>query len=313
MAISRTGTFTEVDSSVQSSSISITIPADAEILVVLVEGYALSSAIFGANSMTINGLAMTRAIFYDADSNVHGTAIYYRVSPPTGSQTLAWSWSNALTLGAIMACVCYKGIDTASPIVDAKANHVNASNTTISVTALTHGANDLTVGVAGCDSSGTPDVDTGGQTKILESATFNGAKVAVAEIVNSGTFTALTCDFPSACAVVLAVSSVSYTPPFNPVKKNEDFQIRIALENFAALGEFKANPTIAAGDFKVDIDGAGFANLSVLPSVSPAGSVAVLVTLPAAEMNGDVITFTAIDQTSPKEWRDFFFSMPTTQ
>ena len=100
--------------------------------------------------------------------------------------------------------------------------------------------------------------------------------------------------------------------PYNPPIKNEDFLIRISLEDFANPGNFKANPTIAAGDFKVDIDGGGLTNLATLASVSPAASVLVLVTLSAAEMNGDVITLVCIDQTSPKEWSDLVISIPTT-
>jgi len=100
--------------------------------------------------------------------------------------------------------------------------------------------------------------------------------------------------------------------PYNPPNKNQDFLIRIALEDFTNPGSFKANPTIAAGDFKVTIDGAALTNLSTLPSVSPAGSILVLLTLSAAEMNGDVITIVGIDQTSPKEWSDFVISIPTT-
>lgn len=100
--------------------------------------------------------------------------------------------------------------------------------------------------------------------------------------------------------------------PYNPPKSGEDFQIRIALQDMATPGSFKANPTIAAGDFKVDIDGAGFNNLTTTPSVSPASGIAVLLTLSAAEMTGGVISIQGIDQTSPKEWADFFMSIPTT-
>lgn len=103
------------------------------------------------------------------------------------------------------------------------------------------------------------------------------------------------------------------TAPYNPPKKNEDFLIRISLYDMAVAGAFKANPTLSTGDFKVAIDGAGLTNLGTLPSVSPAGSVLVLITLSAAEMNGDVISIVGIDQTSPKEWSDFVLSIPTTQ
>ena len=100
--------------------------------------------------------------------------------------------------------------------------------------------------------------------------------------------------------------------PYNPPKKNEDFLIRVALEDYAAPGNFKSNPTIAAGDFKVAIDATALANLATLPSVSPASTVCVLITLSLTEMNGDVITVVGIDQTNPKEWSDIVLSIPTT-
>ena len=98
----------------------------------------------------------------------------------------------------------------------------------------------------------------------------------------------------------------------NPPKKNQAFAIRIALSDMAVAGSYKANPTLAAGDFKVDIDGAGLTNFTNLPTVSPAASVLVAFSMTAAEMNGDVITMVCIDQTSPKEWADFVLSIPTT-
>src|SRR3990167_10717607 len=101
--------------------------------------------------------------------------------------------------------------------------------------------------------------------------------------------------------------------PYNPTAKNQGFKIRMGGESMSSPGSFQVNPTIAAGDFQVDIDGGGYANLATLPSVSPAGSTDILLTLSSAEMNGDVITVTGIDQTSPKEWADFKMPIPTTQ
>lgn len=100
--------------------------------------------------------------------------------------------------------------------------------------------------------------------------------------------------------------------PYNPPVKNEDFKIRISLEDYANPGNFKTNPTLAAGDFKVSIDGGALTNLTTLPTVSPAAGPLVLLELSAAEMNGDVISIVCIDQTSPKEWADFVLSIPTT-
>ena len=101
--------------------------------------------------------------------------------------------------------------------------------------------------------------------------------------------------------------------PYNPPKKNEDFKIRIALEDMANAGSLKSNPTLAAGDFKVDKDGGGLTNTTTTPSVSPSNTVCVLVDLSSTEMNADVVTVVGVDQTVPKEWADFFLSIPTTQ
>lgn len=100
--------------------------------------------------------------------------------------------------------------------------------------------------------------------------------------------------------------------PYNPPKKNEDFIIRISFADMAVPGSFKSNPTIAAGDFKVDKDGGGLTNLSTLPSVDPASTVLVKITLSNTEMNADVVTLVCVDQTTPKEWADFVLSIPTT-
>lgn len=100
--------------------------------------------------------------------------------------------------------------------------------------------------------------------------------------------------------------------PYNPPVKGEDFIIRVALEDMSTAGSFKSNPTIASGDFKVDKDGGGLNNLSTLPSVDPAGTTLVKITLSSTEMNADVVTVVCIDQTNPKEWADLVFSIPTT-
>lgn len=100
--------------------------------------------------------------------------------------------------------------------------------------------------------------------------------------------------------------------PYNPPVKGEDFIFRLALEDAALPGSFKANPTIAAGDFQVSKDGGALANLATLPSVEPASSIWVKVTLSATEMTADTVVIQAIDQTATKEWNDFALCIPTT-
>ena len=72
----------------------------------------------------------------------------------------------------------------------------------------------------------------------------------------------------------------------------------------AGSTNLQANPTIASGDFKISKDGGAFANLTTLPSVSPASGVQVLVQLSATECEASRIVITAIDQTATKEWVD---------
>lgn len=100
--------------------------------------------------------------------------------------------------------------------------------------------------------------------------------------------------------------------PYNPPIKNQDFIVRVALRSYASPHRFQSSPTIAAGDFKVDKDGGGLTNLSTLPSVDPAASKLVKITLSSTEMNADVVTVVCSDQTDPPEWADYCFSIPTT-
>lgn len=69
------------------------------------------------------------------------------------------------------------------------------------------------------------------------------------------------------------------------------------------------NPTIAAGDFQVSIDGGSFANLTTLPTAIDS-SAAVLVSLSASEMDGDNIVVRAQDQAG-SEWSDTYVHIQT--
>jgi hypothetical protein len=100
--------------------------------------------------------------------------------------------------------------------------------------------------------------------------------------------------------------------PYNPPTKNEDFIIGIGVPEVDDSTTLKVSPTIAAGDFQVSKDFGAFANLTTLPSVLPAGSQQIKITLSATEMNADVVTIRCVDQTATKEWADYMFSIPTT-
>jgi hypothetical protein len=88
-------------------------------------------------------------------------------------------------------------------------------------------------------------------------------------------------------------------------KKNVAYAFYIALVD-VSTGDFKANPTLAAGDFKVSTDGSAFTNLATLPIVDPAGSTGVKVDLSTSEMNGDKILVQCIDAAG-NEWSEAIF------
>lgn len=97
----------------------------------------------------------------------------------------------------------------------------------------------------------------------------------------------------------------------DPIIKNVAWTGHVFLADMGAGGAFKASPTLAAGDFKVSIDGGAFANLATLPVVDPAAGTAVKIALSATEMNGDEIVVACIDQDATKEWADLGLALKT--
>lgn len=100
----------------------------------------------------------------------------------------------------------------------------------------------------------------------------------------------------------------TYVPP----KKSTAYIIYVGLPDSALAYAYKSNPTLAAGDAKVSIDGGALANLTTLPAVTPASSKMVKISLSTSEMNGDNITVVLSDQTAPPEWADVIVNIPTS-
>lgn len=87
--------------------------------------------------------------------------------------------------------------------------------------------------------------------------------------------------------------------------KGEAYTFKVALVDQANPKLFKSAPTLAAGDVKVDTDGAGMANIASLPSAS--GKI-VTVSLSSGEMNGDSISVLFSDAAGD-EWCDYFIEL----
>lgn len=161
MAITQTGTALRFAPGYANSgtvSSTITVPADAEIVLVGVVGYAGVANVFSAGGMTFtkggSGTAMTSAVTgstgADNNTGLQQAALFYQVLPDTGTnKTLTWDWvgTAGLTLDAIVSVIFFKGIDTASAVRDAKG--AQAANTPFTTPTLTASSGDLIVAWAG--------------------------------------------------------------------------------------------------------------------------------------------------------------------
>lgn len=94
-------------------------------------------------------------------------------------------------------------------------------------------------------------------------------------------------------------------------RKNVAFSFYASLTSQVDTKLFQVNPTLAAGDVKVSVDGGALGNITTLPVVTPAGSREVLVSLSAAEMNGDNIIVQFVDAAGA-EWCDLVVNIQTT-
>lgn len=98
----------------------------------------------------------------------------------------------------------------------------------------------------------------------------------------------------------------------NPPTKAAAFEFSVPMKSWASPGLFQDSPTIAAGDFQISKDGGAYANLTNLPTNSPAGSEQVEVVLTTTETNCDRWVVRWKDQTVPPEWVPDTFTVLTT-
>jgi hypothetical protein len=100
-------------------------------------------------------------------------------------------------------------------------------------------------------------------------------------------------------------------PSYVTPKRGVAFITYVALVSQANTKLFQSNPTIAAGDWKLSKDGGALNNLATLPSVEPASSVMVKISLSATEMEADNVTIVGIDA-SGSEWCSLVINIQTS-
>jgi hypothetical protein len=189
-----------------SGSVSVTIPSDAEIVLVYVNHYEGGTVYAFPNpTTTLGGQNCTQLQeCSDTENNNQGCLEYIKTSVSgTGSKTFTWDdGSRLLTNGIGGALLVYvKGINTTTPIKDSGKNETGDD-----VTGLTAASGDMIFGFTSSDSSTTV---TGDSQISIYNDTMDGAAYTGAAYEESEGDYYSTGAYPCACAVVLAVAAAS--------------------------------------------------------------------------------------------------------
>ena len=98
---------------------------------------------------------------------------------------------------------------------------------------------------------------------------------------------------------------------YQPPKRGVEYIFYTSLVSQADAKLLKANPTLAAGDVVISKDGGAFANLTTLPTVTPAAGKGVKVTVSATEMTADNVLIIFSDAAGA-EWCDLSVNVATS-
>lgn len=118
---------------------SITVPADAELMILTVNGFSGEINYYSGGSIAIDGQALSVAFDGDSDDTVQQAMIYSMdVRSLTGTRAITWDWagSNDNGCGANVHYAFYKGVDMTSPIRDSGGQSGFNDFTTGSLTAV---------------------------------------------------------------------------------------------------------------------------------------------------------------------------------
>lgn len=164
-------------------SSSVTVPADAELVVVAVSGWRSTANPFSGGSMTFTkggvDTAMTPVIGGDSNTSYNYVGMFYLALPDTGSgKSLKWDWEGSAVMnGAPVFSVTYwKGVDTSSPVRDSDgAQNSDTPYTTPTLTAI---SGDLILAWAGGLAGAEATVDSWSNLTELAEITIDPANGA---------------------------------------------------------------------------------------------------------------------------------------
>lgn len=95
-----------------------------------------------------------------------------------------------------------------------------------------------------------------------------------------------------------------------PAKRGVEYIFYVSLVQQADTKLFQSNPTLAAGDVTISKDGGAFANLTTLPTVTPASGKSVKVTVSNTEMTADNVLIVFSDAAGA-QWCDLSINIQT--
>ena len=95
-----------------------------------------------------------------------------------------------------------------------------------------------------------------------------------------------------------------------PAKRAVEYIFYVSLVQQADTKLLQANPTLAAGDVTISKDGGAFANLTTLPTVTPASGKSVKVTVSNTEMTADNVLILFSDAAGA-QWCDLSINIQT--
>lgn len=179
MAVTRTGAIQNIQDGADASSRSITVPADAELAIVTIAGWSNEITKASAAAFTLGAAGFTLAHGeLDDPSDGNQAAIFYLVSPPTGTQTLAWNLGGSAAWGdgGQINVAFYKGVNLTTPIGDVGGGSVISGTGAVSDTLVAANGDAI---IACCYAYNTAVTWTG-LTEIND-ATFNGSFASCAE------------------------------------------------------------------------------------------------------------------------------------
>lgn len=182
---------------------------------------------YSGGSVSIGGNAMSVGRADDTNYAYDMTVLWYRVNPPTRTQSLAWDWSgtNAPSDNSLIFYSFYNGVDTSNPIRSSGGQATATSSA--SAGTLTSTSGDYAVGVSyGWANTLPTNITWTGPTELFDittSGSLGTNRESYAHSATTGNMTVSTSQngsgtpYSTISAIILRQSTETpSTAPFNP-------------------------------------------------------------------------------------------------